>query len=78
MLEEHTACSDVAVGNGYEILQATKELINACIDGIDDGLGGTANGGGLLNPMVVEMKKLSSCRCQTGIFFLLGQLLGRQ
>ena len=52
VLEEHTACSDVvAVGKGCEIhfvpssAGYTKELTNVGIDGIDDGLGGAANGG---------------------------------
>jgi len=51
---------DVAVGKSYEIHyvhssagydQDTKG--DAGVDGIDDGLGGAANGRGLLNPMVV-------------------------
>jgi hypothetical protein len=51
---------DVAVGKSYEIHYVhssagyTKEEgTEAEVDGIDDGLGGAANGRGLLNPMVV-------------------------
>jgi hypothetical protein len=51
---------DVAVGKSYEVHYVhssagyTQEMLQGVdIDGIDDGLGGAANGRGLLNPTVV-------------------------
>lgn len=51
---------DVQVGKSYEVHYVhssagytAEELADAEVDGIDDGLGGAANGRGLLNPMVV-------------------------
>jgi len=51
---------DVQVGKSYEIHYvhssagySAEQLVGADIDGMDDGLGGAANGRGLLNPMVV-------------------------
>lgn len=51
---------DVQVGKSYEIHYVHSsagyhqaELQNVAADGIDDGLGGAANGRGILNPMVV-------------------------
>jgi len=51
---------EVEVGKSYEIHYvhssagySEADLVGADIDGIDDGLGGAANGRGMLNPMVV-------------------------
>jgi hypothetical protein len=51
---------DVAVGKSYEVHYvhssagySQSDLVDASVDGIEDGLGGAANGRGLLNPMIV-------------------------
>jgi len=51
---------EVEVGKSYEIHYvhssagySEADLVGADIDGIDDGLGGAANGRGMLNPMIV-------------------------
>jgi len=51
---------DVQVGKSYEVHYVHSsagytdaELVGADLDGIDDGLGGAANGRGQLNPMIV-------------------------
>ena len=60
--EQHAATLQWARAMRSIVCPLLQELTNAGIDGIDDCLGGAATGGGLLNPMVVEMKN---------IFFLL-------